>query len=170
MGPTNQLHPAAAAGSVQVIDELLSRGSIDINQGNPQGVTPLILAAARGHKTAVRTLLNNGASVSARTIDQSNAMHAVCQQGYVDVLHLLIKAGGDLEAKTSHGYTCLHLAAARGHVRVMKALIAAGAKMDRNEWKGRSVKIKGQGGGTTAGEREVCASKVGVYYVVKCPR
>ena len=45
----------------------LSEGSIDIDQGNPQGWTPLIVASGMDYSSAVRILLNKGANVSIMT-------------------------------------------------------------------------------------------------------
>lgn len=57
-GPLNELHVAAAAGSLQGVRRLLSTGSIDIDQGNPDGATPLILAAELGHTQVVKYLID----------------------------------------------------------------------------------------------------------------
>ncbi len=60
----NGLHQAARAGSTERTLALLSSGSIDINQGSPQGVTPLMVAALKGYASIVRILLNHKADVS----------------------------------------------------------------------------------------------------------
>ncbi|CAN0138924.1 unnamed protein product, partial [Ectocarpus sp. 12 AP-2014] len=63
-GPTNQLHKAAYHGSADRVDALLSTGSLDINQGNPKGWTPLMLATEKGHSRVAKSLLEKGANVS----------------------------------------------------------------------------------------------------------
>ncbi len=125
-GATNDLHAAAAAGSFHGVRELLSRGSIDINRGNPQGQTPLTIAASRAHTDVVRLLLQNGASVSAVSDQGATALHTASLLGHGVVCQLLIEAGSDLEAQTTLGYTCLHLSVEYEQTRVVKLLLEAG--------------------------------------------
>eukprot|EP00752_Nemacystus_decipiens_P005462 g4948.t1 len=146
-GPPTQLHLAAEVGSAQTIHHLLSRGLFDVNHGNPEGCTPLIVAAARGHTDAVRTLIMNQASLSAVEHKGANALHASSQQGRLDATRLLIRHGSDLEAKTKFGYTCLHMAASRGQAHVMKVLVEAGANIESREHEGRTPLHVGAEGG-----------------------
>ena len=89
----------------------LSEGSIDIDQGNPQGWTPLIVASGMDYSRAVRILLNKGANVSIMTDGGVTALLLSAQKGH-------------LEANTSGGSaTPLHLAAEYGHSEVMSMLI-----------------------------------------------
>lgn len=125
-GATNDLHIAASAGSLQAVRELLSRRSIDINQGNQQGETPLTIAAARAHTDVARLLLQNGASVFAVTDQGATALHTASLCGHSVVCQVLIQAGSNLEAQTTLGYTCLHLCVEFGHTRVVKLLLEAG--------------------------------------------
>lgn len=57
-GPRNELHLATRAGSIERTVALLSDGSVDIDQGTPEGYTPLMLTTANGHVHIVRILLN----------------------------------------------------------------------------------------------------------------
>lgn len=45
--PGNDLHDAAIDGSVRRAKKILLSGSIDINEGDPDGWTPLMCAAKR---------------------------------------------------------------------------------------------------------------------------
>lgn len=63
-GPKNRLHHAAHCGSVEGTLALLSQESINIDQGDPEGVTPLMFAAVKGSSRVVRILLSRGANTS----------------------------------------------------------------------------------------------------------
>lgn len=74
-GPINELHVAAMDGSTECVLALLSRGSIDIDQGTPRGCTPLMVAAQEGHSGVVKILLNRRTNVSIASDDDSTALH-----------------------------------------------------------------------------------------------
>lgn len=59
-GPTNELHDAAEDGSTERTVALLSDGSIDIDKGNPEGFTPLMLCWSNGYVRVARILLREG--------------------------------------------------------------------------------------------------------------
>ena len=127
-GPLNDLHTAASNGLTARVIALVSTGEIHIDQANPSGATPLMVAAFRGHTNVVSILLNKGASTSGVDDDGFSALHATAEFGRVAVAKLLVKAEADLEAKTfTKGSTPLHLAAQQGYWEVVKVLIEAGA-------------------------------------------
>ncbi|CBJ25460.1 EsV-1-199 [Ectocarpus siliculosus] len=115
------------APSIVLYLAVLETGSVDINQGNDDGITPLILASFLGHSHVAETLIENGADVSMVTDDGSTALHACAMEGHVAIVELLTKAGADLEAVTSAGRTPLHTATREGKSELMRALIEAGA-------------------------------------------
>ncbi|CAB1101420.1 unnamed protein product [Ectocarpus sp. CCAP 1310/34] len=61
-GPLNELHQAAMRGFTERINSVLTRGVININQGDPTGRTPLMCAAQKGCMRVVGILLNKGAN------------------------------------------------------------------------------------------------------------
>lgn len=137
VGPTNPLHVAADVGSVEVIEDLLNEGSIDIDQGNREGKTPLILAAARGHERATLILLQHDANVHALSDVHATALHTACVSGSIEIVHLLILFGSDVEARTFNGYTPLHLSAIGGRAEIMMKLLLSGADYDGREQNGK---------------------------------
>lgn len=114
-GPANELHDAAYDGSTEQTLALLSRGSIDINEGDPAGWTPLMYGASRGFSRIVEILLNVGADTSVRMESGCTALHLASQDGRLAVVTLLVQAGADLDAINCQGLTQLHLAAGLGN-------------------------------------------------------
>lgn len=122
-----ELHNAAHSGFSGRTLFLLSRG-FDIDQGTPDGFTPLMLAAMSGHSHIIRILLDKGANVSRVDEVGFTALIIAAQNGALDATIMLIEAGSCLEARShDKGSTALHVAAAGGHLEVMKVLAEAGA-------------------------------------------
>ncbi|CAM9195842.1 unnamed protein product [Scytosiphon promiscuus] len=129
-GPQNELHHAALCGSNERTADLLRRGNIDVNQGDPHGITPLMIAACNGFCRVVTILLNSGANLAMTADDGATALHASAQAGQTEMTKMLVRAGSSIEAKDYKGFTPLHVAASEGRVDVMRALIKAGANVD----------------------------------------
>ena len=147
-GPWKELYKAAEGVFIERLTAILSTGSIGIDQGDPQGYTPLTIAASRGYSCVVRILLDEGASVSFVGRDGFTALHRSAMKGHVAVTKMLIGAGADLEAKDSPGGdTPLLVAAYEGHFDVMRALIEAGANPDNRSVDGSTpLYVAAQGG------------------------
>lgn len=129
-GPRNSLHNAAKDGSAERTAALLSRGTIDINEGDPDGWTPLLFAAGMGHSRVVVILLRNGANISVVANDGFTALLVSAHGGHLAATTVLINAGADLEAADARGATPLHRAAFQGSPEVVRVLIEAGAKVN----------------------------------------
>ena len=99
----SQLHQAAQQGSVRWINTLVSTGWINIDEGGPKGVTPLMLAADRGQARAAKALLNNGADVSLLTDGGLSALTMAVDNGHVAAV--LLEAGASPESKTEREVT-----------------------------------------------------------------
>lgn len=128
-GPANNLHQAASQASVELTAAVLSTG-IDIDMGNENGVTPLMISSAGGDPRVASLLLEKGANVAVVAEGGFTALHFSSQQGNLIVTKMLVQAGGGIEATDTRGFTPLHMAADRGHWQVMSVLIEAGANRD----------------------------------------
>jgi ankyrin repeat protein len=92
--------------------------------------SPVADAAMRGDRETVRTLLKQGADVSAAHGDGMSALHWAAERGDADMTAMLIYAGANVAAVTRIGhYTALHLASKAGSAEVVEALLKAGANV-----------------------------------------
>ena len=90
--------------------------------------SPVADAAMRGDRDAVRTLLKQGADVSAAQGDGMTALHHAAERGDVAMVEMLVYAGANVGATTRIGqYTPLHIASQSGSAAVVRALLKAGA-------------------------------------------
>ncbi|CAM9466088.1 unnamed protein product, partial [Ectocarpus fasciculatus] len=154
-GPTNQLHKAAYQGSADRVDALLSTGSVDINQGNPKGWTPLMLATEKGHSRVAQNLLEKGANVSVVGDGGFTALLASAQSGQQAIAKMLVKACANLESADIDGSTPLHVAAQGGHSGVMRVLLEAGANPNSRRSDGATPLFSAALGGYVDAVREL---------------
>lgn len=127
---------AAAAGGPPGEIASLARAGADLNAGNQNGWTPLMVAASRGNLRAVDELLAAGAdpNITSRTEHYSGftALMAAAYYGHPEVVETLVKAGAELDAADNHYYgeTALMLAVKRGCPRTVRILLAGGADVN----------------------------------------
>jgi ankyrin repeat protein len=94
----------------------------------PGGGSPVVDAAMRGDRDAVRSLLKQGADANASRGDGMTALHFAAERGDADLAAMLLYAGANVSSVTRiGGYTALHLASQSGSVAVVDALLKAGA-------------------------------------------
>lgn len=109
----------------------------NINQGDANGVTPLIMAAQRTYDLAVlQLLINRGADINARDIGGQTALHRAVVRGFETLacIQLLVKAGASIDIADNANATPLSLAiAARCDEEVMAFLQKNGSKLQTKE-------------------------------------
>jgi ankyrin repeat protein len=86
-------------------------------------------AARKGDVAALKTFLDHGVDVNAKTRYGATALSYACDKGHVEVVKLLIDRGADVNVKdTFYGEVPLGWALSHGHVQVVKLLLDKGAK------------------------------------------
>lgn len=124
------LFDAAAKGLASRIDDLVVAGA-DPGERDENGRTPLIVAAFRQEKAAVKALLDAGANPNALDNDSFDALSIAAASGDLAVVKLLIGAKANARAITGPlGNTALIVACQRGNVAVVEALLSARAPVN----------------------------------------
>lgn len=85
-------------------------------------------AVMRGDKQAVRSLMNDPASINAAQVDGTTALHWAVRQNDTATTEVLIKAKADVNAANRYGITPIHLAATNGNAVIIEKLLSAGVK------------------------------------------
>ena len=108
---------------------LLQRDASPINELTCTGVTPLKAAVMYGKADVVKTRIDYGADVEARTrTTEFTPLHTAATAGQCNCIHTLLdKFGADVNATDKTGGTALHHACVRGHVSCIHELMARGA-------------------------------------------
>uniref|UniRef100_A0A3Q2PR71 Ankyrin repeat and SOCS box containing 3 n=1 Tax=Fundulus heteroclitus TaxID=8078 RepID=A0A3Q2PR71_FUNHE len=128
----NPLHEAAAAGSKECVQELLSAVSASssrcrrdyANSSTHEGESACYLAAQRGHLPVVRVLLKANADLNQQTNDLSCPLYAAVDNGHTEVVKLLVRKGAEVNrVHTASCWTCLHQAVYKGHGSIVRVLV-----------------------------------------------
>ena len=83
---------------------------LDITTRDPEGRTPLHLAAWYGYTATVRRMLLQHAEVDARDSKERTPAHWSAFKGYLEVIKLLVENGADVNARDAGGRTVLQMA------------------------------------------------------------
>ena len=103
--------------------------SSSINAPTKSGETPLIAAINTGDEELVRLMLQRGADIETRCVDQiAPLMHAV-NHGFQSIVEILLASGAQVDSTTA-GWTALHRAADMVNIPIAKMLLVAGADME----------------------------------------
>ena len=108
------LNEAERQALVEFVGELM--------EGCEYGLTPLHLAAGRGHTGIVALLAEAGADLEAVDMDGYTPLHYTANGGHAEAVRALLAAGADPEHRAGDGSIALDLAQAKGHNEVADAL------------------------------------------------
>src|SRR5690242_14050939 len=111
------IHEAAATGNARRLKTILGQSRTRVDTANPEGFTPLGLAAFFGHLDAAKVLLENGADVNRKAPSRfaNTALDAAVAGNRPDLVKALLAAKADPNARSEGNYTPLHKAAAHGN-------------------------------------------------------
>lgn len=130
--PGTPLHMAAATGSAETVELLLSKGAKPDTK-NPTGETPLHLAAQQGNAAVVGKLLESGADAAARDPAGNTPLLRTSDS---DVAQALLSRGASVNEANSQGMTLLH--AAVRYPKLLEFLLARGAAVNAADGKRRT--------------------------------
>ncbi|KAI3418481.1 hypothetical protein GPALN_009810 [Globodera pallida] len=93
------------------------------------GLSPLFLAAWRGHLEVFKELIAKGADVNQKANNGMSPWMEACGEGHLGVG----------EATASNGFTGLIFASSGGKTNVVRFLLSKGARVDRTNKKGQTA-------------------------------
>lgn len=130
------MHAAAFSGDEAVLEWGIDSLPVDrIDRPMRNGVTPLMMAADRGHAELVARLIEAGADLKARAVKNrefgsESVIHFAAVNGHTAVLKALLERGVMVDEPSGAKLTPLILAAAGGHTRSLVFLLDKGARIN----------------------------------------
>ena len=98
---------AAMEGNLPVLKAYLSGDRNLLNGRNESGLTPLHLAAWKGHADVVKFLLDQGADPNVVENSGDTPLHYAASWGFVDCARLLLSRGAEVNMRNRDGQTPL---------------------------------------------------------------
>jgi ankyrin repeat protein/L-ascorbate metabolism protein UlaG (beta-lactamase superfamily) len=120
------LHGAAAAGHIDIVEYLLSKGAV-VDARNNANQNPLLYAAYNGKATIVNLLLDKGADFKQPDRYGRTVLHYPVREGHKDVVEILVKKGMDITVEDGMGVSPLRFAIEGGQAGIMDVFIASKA-------------------------------------------
>ena len=84
---------ACQEGRVKVVNALLARKEIQINQAKKDGATPLFMACQKGHVKVVKALLRNKEIDINKQFKGTTPLKKAIEKGYTEIAALLQQHG-----------------------------------------------------------------------------
>jgi ankyrin repeat protein len=99
---------AAAGGDLETVRGVLDAGG-DPDALEPNGATPIIVAAMFGHADLVDLLIERKATLDVQNNDGATALHVAALFGHPDAITALLGAGASTNIRNQDGLTALGL-------------------------------------------------------------
>jgi ankyrin repeat protein len=106
--PPAEFWTAVAGGDLAALERTLDGGA-SVDAREPNGATPLIVAAMFGQADLVRALIGRDASLDARNDDGASAVHVAALFAHSECLSLLLHAGASTALTNNDGLTALDM-------------------------------------------------------------
>ncbi|XP_019860890.1 PREDICTED: L-asparaginase-like [Amphimedon queenslandica] len=136
---------AASEGDLEALKTLKKEGG-DVAFPDYTGLTPLHLAARRGHYDTVHYLLVNGASVHMKDSLHRTPLHEAISFKQLDIIKLLVQTGAHINETPTEIGSKLCLAASVDDVKLVEAWRLAGADMKSKDYSGNTASSIAQEG------------------------
>jgi hypothetical protein len=123
------LYYAILCGFSGLIRHLLTTHPEDVNTKGGYFLTALHAAKRTGQLDCIPLLLELGADVDARYMDDT-VLHLAVEDGQDELVQLLLRHGADVNAKGLSDWTPLHIATWKGNEEVVQLLLKYGADVN----------------------------------------
>ncbi len=128
-----KIHELVIAGDDEELEEYFqdAENTLQINEPDAIGWTPLHWACSKGNNAVVRILLEKDANPNAATeTDGWTPAHDAARNGKLDCLQQLNRAGANIERASSSGTRPLHYAVQYGQSKAVDWMLMKGCNVD----------------------------------------
>jgi len=136
-GASDMLY-AAASGKLEIVQEAISHGGINVSEADYEGRTALHVAATAGRLDVVQFLINAKANVNRKDNFGKTPLANAITKGHPDVVKELHDAGGELGWSEAETASELCDMAREGHTQRLVLLLACGAHVNAADYDKRT--------------------------------
>ena len=129
---------ASENGKETAVDFLLDIGA-NVNYGNDDKTTPVMISSEAGYRRIVEMLLENGADSNLQNEKGWTALIGASGNGHDEIVDLLLKSNANPNLQMGGGWTALMGACRRGQYHISKQLLVHGADPNIQTKKGWSA-------------------------------
>lgn len=135
------LFAAIRLGHKEIVNSLLKKQEVIeslnvLNRNLMDAKTPLMVAAETGNLEMVQFLLDHGAKLDVRSLENMTALHFAAKNGHENIVKFLLEQGVGINDKSNSGATPLLFAAMNGHAAMVKLLLDRGANINAQDGSG----------------------------------
>lgn len=116
---------AARRGELMQLESLLEKEA-SVNYRDQYGLTPIHVAAIKGHKDAVMLLVEFGSDIECQDNEGHMPLHMAVVGGCRETVEVLLNRGANLNAKSKKGATPLQIAKTMGYDDITQLLLDQG--------------------------------------------
>jgi ankyrin repeat protein len=157
MSNQQKLRVAIEKGSTDVVENLLRENSININQQDKFGLTPLFLAVQNEHVSITKLLIQHSANVNIQDKDGVTVLWLASGMGNLEITKLLLDANADYNLVPNEiRLTPIHAAAAYNFIGTIELLVKAGANINEQDADGQTALWQAAEKNNSALIRELC--------------
>jgi len=135
------LYHACKNGHIHIVELLLQSGA-DVDTGDYNRVSPLIIATQMNRMDIAEMLMAAGANLDIRSSYGTAAIHIAAQYNRSEIAKDLIEHRANINLKTSDGETAVFIALETGHRAMAKLLLNMGAKVSQVEYNAANIQIQ----------------------------
>jgi ankyrin repeat protein/L-ascorbate metabolism protein UlaG (beta-lactamase superfamily) len=126
----SEIHDAIRRGDLPAVQRLVASDSSLLGAKEPDGSTPLHVAARTGNIEIAKYLLGAGADLRAGDNENSNVLHLAAVGGRRDMIDLVLARGIDVNSADDNGMTAILFAVGYNHADLVPYLVSKGARID----------------------------------------
>ncbi|KAL1006456.1 hypothetical protein UPYG_G00072630 [Umbra pygmaea] len=133
---------ALKLGNSQLVKEILEEDPSQVNMANPDGASPLMIAAVSGQLEVVQLLVEKSADVDKQDgVHGWTALMQATYHGNKDVVKYLLGKGADVNLRAKNGYTAFDLVMLLNDpdTELVRLLASVCMQVDKGKQRGRTL-------------------------------
>ncbi|KAJ6227061.1 ankyrin repeat [Anaeramoeba flamelloides] len=123
------IHKAAKEKNQKEVLRILKQNSLEAQNIDKFGKTPLHISAEMGDIPTIKILLNYGANINALSFNKNPPLYTAIKEDHIDTVKFLVKKGAEINIneRADVVLSALHLAVERDNLPIVKYLLSQGS-------------------------------------------